>query len=156
MMISTAKAQGLIDTWAGKYPLAFKYRFKVLAEAKKTGFITMPTGRQIYMGRRPSLSKCANYVIQSTAADILHAAMKFLHDRLEEIRASGTPHLLHTRCVAVVHDELLVECLPRYAEIIKHEMARAMTEGYLKVFPGADTARLIDIGVGDTWRDAKP
>ena len=84
-----------------------------------------------------------NMPIQGTAADILKLAMIDVHEAL--LRA-GSP----ARMILTVHDELLFEA-PRgraadAAEIIRERMEHA-----------ADLAvpLTVDVGIGDTWKDAK-
>ena len=53
----------LLDFWERRYPLAFDYRSKMMAEAEATGFIRGCDGGSMYMGKKPELPKCANYNI---------------------------------------------------------------------------------------------
>lgn len=81
--------------------------------------------------------------IQGTAADIIKIAMIKVNERLEK-------ELPSTKLIMQVHDELILEAPDADAEkaacILKEEMENAVSL----------SVRLsVDVGIGDTWYDAK-
>ena len=84
-----------------------------------------------------------NSPLQGTAADLIKLAMV----RIDGLLAAGEHR---SAMLLQVHDELVFECPPeeleRVSAMVKREMEGACE---LKV------PLLVDIGVGDNWRDAK-
>jgi DNA polymerase-1 len=82
-------------------------------------------------------------VMQGTAADIIKIAMVRIRERLlREGRAS--------RLVLQVHDELLLE-VPEVETSAVRELVR---EEMVGAYP-LDPPLAVDVGVGDSWGDAK-
>jgi DNA polymerase-1 len=84
-----------------------------------------------------------NTVIQGTAADIIKAAMIRAHDAL---RDEG----LRARLILQIHDELLVEAPADEAQRAGQVVRQAMVGAY-----PLDPALAVDVGIGETWLDAK-
>ena len=84
-----------------------------------------------------------NTPLQGTAADLIKLAMIRI-DR--ELTARG----FETRMLLQVHDELLFESPPREAEVVA-EMVKREMEDVSKL----DVPLVVDVGIGDNWRDAK-
>lgn len=64
-------------------------------------------GRRFALSQTPSLPELSNTPVQGTGADILKGALGMLHDRLAGLPAWP---------VAVVHDEILLECDEAFAD----------------------------------------
>ena len=81
--------------------------------------------------------------MQGTAADVIKVAMVAIHRRL---RAEGRA----ARLVLQVHDELLLEVpdgeLKAVRQLVRAELCGA--------YP-LDPPLVVDVGVGDDWREAK-
>jgi DNA polymerase-1 len=84
-----------------------------------------------------------NSPLQGTAADLIKLAMVRI-DRELESRGCRTAMLLQ------VHDELLFESPPEEAAEVAAMVKREMERVYRLEVP-----LLVDVGVGDNWRDAK-
>jgi DNA polymerase I len=84
-----------------------------------------------------------NSPLQGTAADLIKLAMVRIDRELED-RGRRTVMLLQ------VHDELLFESPPEEAPEISAMVKREMEQVYRLEVP-----LLVDVGVGDNWRDAK-
>jgi DNA polymerase-1 len=84
-----------------------------------------------------------NTPLQGTAADLIKLAMI----RIDEIIRSQK---LATRMLLQVHDELVFESpleeVEQVAKMVKREM-----EGVQKL----DVPLVVDVGIGENWRDAK-
>jgi DNA polymerase-1 len=84
-----------------------------------------------------------NSPLQGTAADLIKLAMVNIDAALQRERLRGA-RLLQ------VHDELVFECPPDEVDALSSVVKREM-EGARKL----SVPLLVDVGVGDNWRDAK-
>jgi len=82
-----------------------------------------------------------NTPLQGTAADIIKLAMIRIAEKLRGKQA---------RMLLQVHDELVFEAPPEEVDEIRG-MVKAEMENVRKL----DVPMLVDVGVGDNWRDAK-
>jgi DNA polymerase-1 len=101
--------------------------------------LTGRTQQQRQLGERLAV----NTVIQGSAADIIKVAMVRAHRALRESGMAG-------RLVLTIHDELLVEApvgeLSRVSALVREAMVGA--------YP-LDPPLAVDVGVGETWLEAK-
>ncbi len=150
--IPRADAKAYIDTYLARYPRVRNFIDTTIAAATQDGYVTTLLGRrrpipelggrtvqQRQLGERLAV----NTIIQGSAADIIKAAMVRAHAVLEE---EG----LRTRIILQIHDELLLEApedeVPRATALVRQAMVSA--------YP-LDPPLAVDIGVGETWLDAK-
>jgi DNA polymerase-1 len=84
-----------------------------------------------------------NTPLQGTAADLIKVAMI----RIDEILRREK---WQTRMLLQVHDELLFESPPSEAENAAR-MAKREMENVCRL----DVPLVVDVGIGDNWRDAK-
>jgi DNA polymerase-1 len=82
-----------------------------------------------------------NTPLQGTAADLIKIAMIRIHEHLRGCRA---------QLLLQVHDELVLEAPVEEVEGIKKIVKSEMESVYPLEVP-----LLVDVGVGDNWRDAK-
>jgi len=82
-----------------------------------------------------------NTPLQGTAADIIKLAMIRIAEKLRGKQA---------RMLLQVHDELVFEAPPEEVDDI-----RAMVKAEMENVRTLDVPMLVDVGVGDNWRDAK-
>ncbi len=150
--VSRTEAQKYIDGYFARYAGVKKFIDSTLAEVRRTGITRTLYGR---LRSIPDISAAnptargfaertaVNSPMQGTAADLIKLAMIAIDRRLREER-------LETAMLLQVHDELLFECPPGevkpVTELVKHEM-----ENVRKLA----VPLLVEIGVGDNWRDAK-
>lgn len=142
------RAQGLIDFWADRYPLAFGYRNIMREQAQQSGFITMVDGGTIKVGVSASPTRLANYPVQRAALSVMAYAIIRHHDSLCDYREEHGPVCTLN---STIHDALIDEADEDHAERVLRLMHRDMVAGYLDVFPGAPTDRLVEGGVGPSW-----
>jgi DNA polymerase-1 len=145
-------AQELIDTYLARLPLVQELIKRTIAQAAADGYVTTLLGRrrpipELRASNRQTRSLgerlAVNTVMQGTAADVIKVAMVRIHERLRrEGRAS--------RLVLQVHDELLLE-VPDVETSAVRELVR---EEMVGAYP-LDPALAVEVGVGDTWADAK-
>jgi DNA polymerase-1 len=125
VVITPDEAEELIEGFFELYPKIKADHDHVLAELEEKGSVNRIT----LSGRRrdgiTNRNEAINAPIQGTAADGLKMAMARVHDGLRKFNGSAF-------IIAVVHDELLVECNEADAkeveEIVKSAMIEAMDE----------------------------
>ena len=84
-----------------------------------------------------------NSPLQGTAADLIKLAMV----RIDRALAAGG---FRSAMLLQVHDELVFECPPEEVEAVSKLVKQEMEGAYQLKVP-----LLVDVGVGDNWRDAK-
>jgi len=84
-----------------------------------------------------------NTPLQGTAADLIKLAMI----RIDEILRRDK---LETKMLLQVHDELLFESPPGEAEAVAQMVKREMENVHR-----LDVPLIVDVGIGENWRDAK-
>ena len=86
---------------------------------------------------------CAyNTPVQGAGAEVLLAALAALHDRLIGLDAV---------VLAVIHDEIIVECAPALGEHVKALLEESMIAGMLAIFPEASTIGLVEAHLAHSW-----
>jgi DNA polymerase I len=144
--ISEAQARDYRAAWFKAYPAFREWHGKSGLAAKKALEVRTPAGR---VRRWPSLDKFTemqayNTPVQGGAAEAMLAAMPPLMRRLQGLEAFP---------IAVVHDELIVECAESVAEKVAKALQDAMIEGMLSLFQDASTLDLVEAVVAQTWAD---
>ena len=84
-----------------------------------------------------------NTPLQGTAADLIKLAMI-------RIDARAAKRRLQSAMLLQVHDELVFECPPEEVDAVSDLVKREMEDAC-----ELDVPLLVDVGVGDNWRDAK-
>jgi DNA polymerase-1 len=148
------EAASFIDSYYARYPRVAAYQDELLAECRRTGYVSTILGRQRRLyGIRAESSwhdrnrperEAINTQIQGSAADLIKLAMVSIHQRLRRAK-------LKARMLLQVHDELVFEVPPDEKEalavIVREEMEGALT---LAVPLKADLA------IGPNWLDMEP
>lgn len=150
--VTQEAAQQFIDAYFAGFPRVRAFIDRTLEEARSTGVVKTMFGRRRlvpnltsrnYQMRGQSERETVNMPVQGTAADILKRAMIDLHAELPR-------HGLRARMILTVHDELLFESPRDEAEqaagLVKERMEGA-TELVVPL--------TVDVGVGESWREAK-
>jgi len=149
--IATAEAQETIDAYFARYRGVRRFLGETIERAREEGFVRTFLGRRRRLpdlgSRNRALRSAAermavNTVIQGTAADLIKKAMVEIDADLE---SAG----LAARMILQVHDELVFELLPGEVEPLS-ELLRERMPGVLPLRVPLE----IEIGVGDTWREA--
>ena len=149
MRCSISVAQNYIDFWEGRYPQAFNYRYDMLDEAQKDGFIRCVDGGTIYMSKKPDMPKLANYNVQRGAMSIMARALTRHKNSLDIERAKGKQRM--TRILSTIHDALIDEAAVKDTKRCLAIMEEDMTKGYLDMFPDAPIDNLVEGGIGPNW-----
>jgi DNA polymerase I len=150
--IGQREAQSYIENYFERYAGVRRWRDDTMEEVRRTGVTRTLFGRERPIpdihSRNPNARGFAertavNSPLQGTAADLIKLAMVRIDGELER-RGSRTAMLLQ------VHDELVFEAPPEEAPEITALVKREMENVYRLEVP-----LLVDVGVGDNWRDAK-
>ena len=148
--ISPKQAKAFIERYFERFPGVKIYLDSVVEQAKNDGYAVSMFGRkrvipelksrnfqQRSFGERAAM----NMPLQSSAADIIKAAMLRVHAALKEMEA---------RLILQVHDELIVDApmseAEKVAEILKREMENAVV---LRI------PLVADVKIGHSWLDCK-
>jgi DNA polymerase I len=150
--IPRADARRYIDAYLARYPRVRSFIDTTIAAAAQDGHVTTLLGRRRaipeLMGRTVQQRQlgerlAVNTIIQGTAADIIKAAMVAAHAALAD---EG----LRARLLLQIHDELLLEAPADEADRTAAVVRRAMVGAY-----PLDPPLAVDVGIGETWLDAK-
>lgn len=149
--ISRAEADHYIKAYFERYAGVRKWIDATIAEVRRTGVTRTLFGRERPIpdmnSRNPNARGFAertavNSPLQGTAADLIKLAMTKIDRALEGLSAA---------LLLQVHDELVLEAppaeVPQVSAIVKREMEAVGKE--------LAAPLLVDVGVGDNWRDAK-
>ncbi len=150
--IPRGEARAYIEAYLARYPRVGEFVAQTIGQATEDGHVTTLLGRrraipelrgrtqqQRQLGERLAV----NTVIQGSAADIIKVAMIRAADAL-----AAAP--MGARLVLQIHDELLLECPPDGVDSVRRSVAEAMTGAY-----DLDPPLAVDVGVGETWLQAK-
>jgi DNA polymerase I len=151
--VTQEAAQAFITAYFEGFPRVRAFIDRTLEEARRSGEVRTLFGRRRlvpnltsrnFQLRAQAERETVNMPVQGTAADILKRAMIDLHARLP---ARG----LRARMILTVHDELLFECPHEEAEAAAAVVREGMEQAAVLSVP-----LTVDLGVGHTWKDAKP
>ncbi|MGA3019769.1 MAG: DNA polymerase I [Bryobacteraceae bacterium] len=150
--IGRGEAEKYIRNYFARYAGVRRFIDATIAEVRRTGVARTLFGRERPIpdinARNPNARGFAERVavnspLQGTAADLIKLAMVRIARALEA-QAKRSAMLLQ------VHDELVFECPPEEVEAIS-ALARREMEGACEL----KVPMVVDVGVGDNWRDAK-
>jgi DNA polymerase-1 len=150
--ITQREAQAYIESYFARYAGVRKFIDATIAEVRRTGVTRTLLGRERPIpdinSRNPNARGFAertavNSPLQGTAADLIKLAMVRI-DREMERRGGQAAMLLQ------VHDELVFEAPADEATEVAALAKREMEQVYR-----LDVPLLVDVGIGDNWRDAK-
>jgi DNA polymerase-1 len=150
--ISRGEAEKYIKNYFARYTGVRRFLDETIAEVRQTGITRTMFGRERPIpdinSRNPNARGFAertavNTPLQGTAADLIKLAMVRIDAALETSRAQSAMLLQ-------VHDELVFECPAEEVETLSRLVKREMESVRELAVP-----LVVDIGVGDNWRDAK-
>ena len=150
--IDRKEAETYIRTYFERYAGVRTFIDQTIAEVKQSGVSPTLLGRKRPIpdmnSRNPNARGFAertavNTPLQGTAADLIKIAMIRLDRRL-------TAEKLETKMLLQVHDELVFETPPDEVDVAKAMVKFEMEQVYSLAVP-----LVVDIGIGDNWRDAK-
>lgn len=155
--ISREEAAKFIDAYFARYPKVLEYQSRVLATARKQGYVSTILGRRrpfdakairpdsTYQQRNQAEREAINMEIQGSAADLIKVAMLNVYRRLKEGK-------WRTRMLLQIHDELVFEAPPEeladVAALIAHEMTTALASRL-------QIPLKVDLAAGPNWLDVE-
>jgi len=151
--VTQQAAQQFIDAYFAGFPRVRAFIDRTLEEARASGVVTTLFGRRRLVPEltsrngqiRAAAERVAvNMPIQGTAADILKRAMI-------DVDAALAARHPRARMILTVHDDLLFEAPEDQAQ----EVAAVVREQMSSAVPLAVPLD-VDVGIGASWKDAKP
>jgi len=148
--IERKEAELYIRAYFERYAGVRKFIDATVALVRREGFATTLFGRRRPIpdmnSRNPNARNFAertavNTPLQGTAADLIKLAMIRIDEKLRGMQ---------TKMLLQVHDELVFEAPPEEVDQVR-ALAKTEMEGVRKL----DVPLLVEVGVGDNWRDAK-
>jgi DNA polymerase I-like protein with 3'-5' exonuclease and polymerase domains len=152
MSKSLDEAEAMVKSVDKSMPAINKLKQKVWDKCTKIGYVTNPFGaRGVYpelssskeylrgMGERKSF----NFLIQSTARDIIH---------MLAIKSLAVVEKYNAKMVNIVHDEMLIECKAEDADVMMKEL-NSFWSGRMDYLPGAVTGG--EWVKGNNWYETK-
>jgi DNA polymerase-1 len=148
--IDRKEAELYIRAYFERYAGVRRFIDATIAEVRRTGVAVTLSGRRRpipdMQSRNPNARGFAertavNTPLQGTAADFIKMAMIKIDEQLGGMQ---------TRMLLQVHDELVFEAPPEEVETV-----RAMVKSEMETVERLAVPLVVDVGVGDNWRDAK-
>ena len=150
--IPRAEAEKYIKNYFARYAGVRQFIDRTIAEVRESGVTRTLFGRERPIpdinsrnanARGFAERTAVNSPLQGTAADLIKVAMV----RIDALLQAGG---YRSAMLLQVHDELVFECPPEEIEGVS-ELVKRQMEGACEL----KVPLLVDIGVGDNWRDAK-
>ena len=148
--IDRKEADRYIKAYFERYTGVRRFIDQTIAHVRRTGVSVNMYGRKRPIpemnSKNPSARGFAertavNTPLQGTAADLIKLAMIRIDRNLESMQ---------TKMLLQVHDELVFEAPPEEVEAVS-AMVKAEMEGIERL----EVPLIVDVGVGENWRDAK-
>jgi DNA polymerase-1 len=140
-------AEEQLRIWEQAFPVLSAWREQEAKDAKERGYVLMADGRRVRCTGNSRPAQLYNYPVQGSAASCQYAALAWLWEAFQVFGVDAT-------VVAVVHDEMVVECAEGEVEQATELLHEAMAHGMRAVF-GADVelAHLCGIAAGADWSE---
>ena len=148
--IERKEAELYIRAYFERYAGVRRFIDSTVAEVRRSGVALNMFGRKRpipdMQSKNPNARNFAertavNTPLQGTAADLIKLAMIRIHEHLRGMQ---------TKMLLQVHDELVFEAPPEEVEAV-----RAVVKSEMESVERLDVPLVVDVGVGDNWRDAK-
>ncbi len=150
--VSRKEAGQYIELYFSRYGGVKEYMDRMVAEARRLGYVTTLFGRRRYLTdinnsnfiKRSFAERTAmNTPVQGSAADIIKKAM------IDVSRALAAQQL-HSRVLLQVHDELVLEVAEGEEEIAATLVRQAMENAVV-----LDVKLTVDVKMGKNWAETK-
>jgi len=148
--IDRKEADLYIRAYFERYAGVRRFIDSTIAEVRRSGVALSMFGRKRpipdMQSKNPNARNFAertavNTPLQGTAADLIKLAMIRIHEHLRGMQ---------TKMLLQVHDELVFEAPPEEVDAV-----RTMVKSEMESVERLDVPLVVDVGVGDNWRDAK-
>ena len=147
--MSEEEAGRIRERFLEAYPDLRRWQQEQVRTVQRTGCSTTPMGRVRNFTREEkeqTYTVAMNTPVQAGEAEVMLAALGRLPKPLEPLDA----HLVNC-----VHDEILCECPADNATEVASVLRECMEAAMRDVFPTASLTKLVDVGIGPNWADAK-
>ncbi len=124
----------------------------IIQQAKIDGYVTTFFGRRRFVPELKERNKnlyelgcriAVNTVVQGTSAEIMKIGMIRVHELLKN-------RYLHAHIVLQIHDQILIECDAKDAEIIQQSIKQELESVVQWNLP-----LIVSTGIGKSWKDAE-
>ena len=148
--IDRKEAEQYIRAYFERYAGVRRFIDQTIAEVRRSGVSINLYGRRRpipdmnsknFSARNFAERTAVNTPLQGSAADLIKVAMLRIDARLAGMQ---------TRMLLQVHDELVFEAPPEEVDSV-----RALVKSEMEGVRRLDVPLIVDVGVGDNWRDAK-
>lgn len=146
--VSSEDAQRAVNTFRQTYS---GYRAWQTAQAKKgaeTLYCRTPVGKLRRLDPENTYGTSMNTPVQGGAAECMLYALVALRKALIGLG-------IDSKLIAVVHDEIIVQCLLKDVSFVIQALKLSMREGFLEVFPQGITRDIAEVSFGNSWGEAK-
>lgn len=147
VIITLEEAELSWNTWRATYPGYVEWQQETQLHAKATGYAKTLLGRTRLMPEN-YYTTSMNTRVQGTAAEINKKGGINIIRGFEE-------NNLDARMNCNVHDEYVMVCKDSDVDCAKAVIEVSMEEALLWAFPEASLSKLVEVGVGDNWKEAK-
>jgi DNA polymerase-1 len=119
-------------------------------EVERTYKSSTPMGFIRYFDKSTAVWKIQNEAlntpVQGGAAEVTLKALHHIGEALDWSKA---------QIINCIHDEIIIESNDDYVETASKILEKGMVQGFLDVFPKATTKKLVEVGNGKNWVEAK-
>jgi DNA polymerase-1 len=152
-------AEKFIDDYFARYPKVEEYQTRLLADCRRTGFVTTILGRRrrfdttairekpTYQQRNTAEREAINMQVQGSAADLIKLAMLNVFRRLRKEKRKA-------RLLLQIHDELVLEAPPEELAGVAALVREEMTGPAAKTL-GVKVPLQVDLAAGPNWLDVE-
>jgi DNA polymerase-1 len=149
--VPQSEAKQFIESFYQKYATVRDYKEKILAQARRVGYVSSYLGRRRYLPDLNSRNKPAqqnaeraafNTVFQGSAADLIKKAMILIDKEL-------THQKMTTKMLLQVHDELVFEVPKDEVEGAQKMISHVMESAFELLIP-----LKVSCKIGKNWADA--
>lgn len=134
--------------WEAYYDLYSGYIswcHQVRKRSEILGYIETLFGKRRKLLKDELYTRAPNTVIQGSAAELMMQALLLCDKKLGDLG----------KIVATVHDEILIVCPEKNAEIVTKLLEESMNESMELLFPNAVSHHVADAAYGQRWGDVK-
>lgn len=148
LTITYEEGEKFLKAWFEAYPKFADWHKQCRNRVERGEAVRMVDGRRRFLhGEDAVYTKFCNNTVQGTCASIVKLAMAVIYDRLPAIDETA-------RMVAMIHDELIIECVHEKAEKVL-EMAKSVMEEAGKEILGDEVALIAEGNYASSWGGAK-
>lgn len=145
--VTLRQVEAMLARMRRAFAAYYRWQTAVLDDCVRTGYVCSPiVGRRRWLGHDPSPPECANFPIQSGAADLMNLRLPEIY----ELLAAEYPT---ARLVAQVHDSGVIECEVRHVEAVSQLCSEIFTRP-IEVRSSGRTLTAsfpIDLEVSERW-----